>query len=200
MKAVERRYLSRRAQRHVIALVLVAATVSGCSRPNASNDPLPRPAPALTGAATVPRPIYESTGDSSELVRGLQVRARATASSKRVVYSQKVTLRDGQVLLAVAEFQVTNDLDLNVFVGSTILLASSPSSIAGREITAANGQNVTPAVHHGQQTKNGTYQAAASDVGVRYVNVVAWAAASNASTGDQIIVDRGYGRLSVLSW
>jgi len=104
------------------------------------------------------------------------------------------------VLLAVAEFQVTNDLNDNVFVGSTVLLATSPSSISGREVTAANGQNVTPAMHHGQQSKNGTYEATATDAGVRYVNVVVWAAASNALSGDQISVDPGYGRLSVLSW
>lgn len=147
-----------------------------------------------------PRPSYQNTGDDSELVRALPVKARATAASKRVVYSQEVTLREGEVLLAVAEFQVTNDLDVNVFVGSTVLLSTSPSSVSGREITAANGQNVTPATHHGQQSKNGTYQATATDAGVRYVNVVVWAAASNALSGDQISVDPGYGRLSILSW
>lgn len=183
----------------VVAVVLALAA-SGCSPPSPPDNPEPSPAHASTAPAPSSRPGHQNTGDDSELVHALPVRVRATAASKRVVYSQEVTLREGQVLLAVAEFQVSNKLDLNVFVASTVLLTTSPEAISGREITAANGQNVTPAMHHGQQSKNGTYQAAAADAGVRYVNVVAWAAASNASPGDQVSVDPGYGRLSVLIW
>jgi hypothetical protein len=183
----------------VVAVVLALAA-SGCSRPSTPDNREPRPARASAAAPPSSRPSYQNTGDDSELVHALPVKVGATAASKRVVYSQAVTLREGQVLLAVAEFQVTNNLDLNVFVGSTVLLTTSPEAINGREITAANGQNVTPAMHHGQQSKNGTYQATAADAGVRYVNVVAWAAASNALPGNQISVDPGYGRLSVLTW
>lgn len=132
-------------------------------------------------------------------MRGIAVLPTAVRAGKRVVFSEQVTLSEGQVLLAVAEFQTTNDLGLNVFVASQVLLTDQPDAVLGRAVTAANGENVTPQMHHGQQTKTGTYLVTASDVGPRYVNLVVWAAASQAGSGDILTVDQGYGRLSVVT-
>jgi len=143
---------------------------------------------------------YHQTADGSERVTSLPVLRSTADAGKRVVFSEEVDLDAGRVLLAVAELQTTNDLGINVFVGSQVILATSPSATAGREITAANGGNVTPDMHHGQQTKSGTYQTTAGDTGTRYVNLVVWAAAGRSGTGQQLSVDRGYGRLSVLIW
>jgi hypothetical protein len=55
-------------------------------------------------------------------------------------------------------------------------------------------------MHHGQQTKSGTYQTQASDRGTRYVNLVVWASSSRTTPGQRLTIDQGYGRLSVVSW
>lgn len=188
------------AKRFVVGLVLVPLMITACSKsdsPQDSTEPRPEQSSIPT---TGPRPTHLTTGAGSELVPALPVPARATASSRRVVYSQKVTLEEGQVLLAVAEYEVTNNLNTNIFVASMIVLTTEATSVTGRKITSANGQNVTPAMHHGQQTKNGTFQVTASDAGVRYVNLVAWSASTAATPGDAVVINPGYGRLSVLCW
>lgn len=146
------------------------------------------------------RPCRHDTGANSELVTHLPVDTFASDVNKRVVYSQKLELVEGQLLLAVAEVQMTNDLGYNVFVASQLLLAAGPDEVKGKEITAANGRNLTPDMHHDQQTRSGTYEVAGSDEGERYVNFVVWSAGSRASNGDLLTVDQGYGQLSVLAW
>lgn len=186
-------------RRVAVAMVSAATfvvTLSACSGAEQ--------APKVGGGATKPSasagPRHDSTGDRSELVSDIPVMTTATDAGKRVVYSQRIEVQEGQLLLAVTELQVTNDLPVNVFVGSQVLLAKSSTGVVGTEITAANGENVTPDMHHGQQTKSGTYEAVRVDAGTRYVNVVAWAAASGAAPGDALTVDAGYGRLSVVRW
>lgn len=146
------------------------------------------------------KPRRYETGRNSEVLGDLPVPTRATSKSKRVVYSQPVTLTEGQLLLATAEFQVTNDFGYNVFVASQIVLADQPGSTRGRPITAANGRNVTPDMHHDQQSKVGTYEATNGDTGSRYVNLVVWSAASQAQAADRLQIDAGYGDLSLLVW
>lgn len=184
--------------RRVLALGCAGAVLAAtaCSRAAETRDD---GSPSAPPATPVPH-AHSSTGNQSELVADLPVRTVAGNAGKRVIFSQQVVIRPGQVVLAIAEFQTTNDLGLNVFVGSQILLTKDATDVTGREITAANGENVTPDMHHGQQSKAGTYEALPSDAGVRYVNVVAWAAASRAGSGDVLAVDRGYGRLSVVRW
>lgn len=177
----------------LIGLVLVMA---GC---NSSTDP-PEDGGVGPIRTMAPEHDHRNTGHRSELIPDLPVLQTASPAGKRVVYSQEVDLTAGQVVLAVAEFQTTNDLGSNVYVGSQIVLAGSADDVRGLAVTAANGENVTPEMHHGQQSKSGTYQTLASDQGKRYVNLVAWAASSRTTPGQQLTVDQGYGRLSVVSW
>ena len=188
---------SHNPRRSFSAALLVAALVvalPACSSNEARDEHLPD---ELSPPA---RADHRTTGERSELVSDLPVLTSATSAGKRVIFSQEVTVREGLVLLAVAEFQTTNDLQVNVYVGSQVVLAERPTDVTGKGVTAANGENVTPDMHHGQQSKTGTYQTVPGDVGTRHVNVVAWAAASRAAPGDLLRLDLGYGRLSVLSW
>lgn len=181
----------------VMVLVVGAA---GCSEP--VDTPIDPPGDASRSPIRMVPPEHDhrNTGDRSELVTDLPVLRATSSVGKRVVFSQEVDVTAGQVLLAVAEFQTTNDLGSNVYVGSQILLVDSADDVRGQEVTAANGENVTPEMHHGQQSKSGTYEAQASDQGRRYVNLVVWAASSRTMPGQQLTVDQGYGRLSVVSW
>lgn len=195
----------RRALRTIVVAGVCAALVgcSGVDEGPIGDDPTTGPAGRRPAGGDDPgydKPTHHDTGDRSELVSVIPVGPTATNAGKRVLFSQRTQLQGGQILLAVAELQVTNDLDRNVFLGSQLVLADSATAVAGAEITPANGENVTPNMHHGQQTKSGTYAATSADAGVRYVNVVAWAAATGAASGDTLTVDAGYGRLSVLQW
>lgn len=183
------------AVRTLTCLVVIASLLAACT----SSDE-PRPDQRQTASSTYPRPERYETGPNSEVIKALPVPTTATSGSKRVVYSQQLTLSEGQVLLASAEFQVTNDLGYNVFVASQLILADDPSTTTGRPITAANGRNVTPDMHHDQQTKVGTHEVTKSDSGSRYVNLVVWSAASRALAADLLNVNPGYGDLSVLVW
>ena len=189
-----------------LALGCTLSVVTGCSpdtdRPPQTSPPSPPAASnrSLPPAGGVAAPQHRASIERAERVRRLPVLPAAARTGKRVVYSQPVDVHGGEVLLAVAEFQITNDLGVNVYVGSQIVLTDRPTDIQGSAVTAANGENVTPAMHHGQQTKTGTYQVAADTSGTRFVNLVAWGAASQATAGDVIRVDAGYGRLSVLTW
>ena len=119
-----------------------------------------------------------------------------------MLFSERLDLHEQQVLLATAEFQVTNQIDKNVLVASQLILGKRPDSITGVPVTPANGQNVTPAMHHGQQTKVGSILVGPTpaDSGVRYLNLVVWAAMTTWRPGDQIRMDRGYGRLTAVLW
>lgn len=186
-----------RTRRALVWGVVLSLLLGACSAPE---DTKSRDSTGGTGHYDRLRPVHRDTGNHSELVAQVSVVPRATEASKRVVYSQKLELAEGQVLLVVAEIQVTNDLGYNVFVASQLVLAGEPDDVKGKEITAANGRNLTPDMHHEQQTKSGTYEVASADEGPRYLNLVVWSAGSQASSGDVIAVDQGYGKLSVLVW
>lgn len=193
-----------------VVMVSLLASCTAHAQPSAGeNEAVSTPDPPETVSATHPpektppsysQPKRYETGRNSEAIAGLPVPTRATSKSKRVVYSQRLTLTEGQLLLATSEFQVTNDFGYNVFVASQIVLAKQPGATRGRAITAANGRNVTPGMHHDQQSKIGTYEVTNGDAGSRYVNLVVWSAASQARTADRLQIDAGYGDLSLLVW
>lgn len=181
------------------ALMLWSAT--GCSaRQQPHPIPMPTSAPAATPIDAVGQPEVSSSQYRSELVAEIEVLPTASGDGKRVLFSRQVEVGAGQVVLALAEFQVTNQIDRNVFVASQVVLSDRPDGVSGQPITPANGQNVTPDMHHGQQTKAGSVAADAGRAGVRYVNLVVWAAMTTAEPGDRLRIDRGYGRLTVMVW
>lgn len=135
-----------------------------------------------------------NTGNASELAASLDVQA-ATAT---VVFSLAVgDVLAGDLFLAVAEAQVTNDLGYNTMVTGYLVLAKAPTDTVGIEVTENNGTNVTPAMHHMAVVKAGTYQSP-SDFGARYLNMVCRAASTASKPGDRLQVDADYGRLSVI--
>lgn len=185
----------------LVALVLwPTASCSAPAAPEPEPSPVPTTAPAPLPNGTGGQPEVTATEHRGELVADLEVLPAASSKGKRVLFSQRVVVRPDDVVLALAEFQVTNQIDKNVLVASQLVLADRPDGVTGQPITPANGQNVTPDMHHGQQTKVGSVAADIERAGVRYVNLVVWAAMSTAQPGDRIRIDQGYGRLTVMLW
>lgn len=182
----------------------------GPSGPASSSAPGPTSGPTSDSAPATPVSPSASPPDAErqfrtsdhggELVSSLPIGKDASNTDKRVVFSEPLDAHAGQILMATAEFQVTNDLGVNVFVGSQIILADSPTDTAGTAITPANGENVTPDEHHGQQSKAGMLSIPPGAVRTRYVNLVVWSSATSADSGARLRVDQGYGKLSVVSW
>ena len=181
------------ARRISTAFALFATLLaSSCAEPE--NDP----PPAIdSGREPVGSRRLVRSADGAEKVSAIPVNPVAASSGKTVVLSEPLVVRKAGLLLVVAEFQVTNRIDANIFVGSQVVLARGPKDVTGRPVTEASGQNVTPDMHHGQQTRTGLFEATSADEGRRYVNLVVWAASSGATSKAGLVVDRGYCRLSV---
>lgn len=163
--------------------------------------------PACSGEPADPeverRPVsvqHDVTTGEAELLDTLPVLDQAVPEGKHVLLTQPLELVEGDVLLVTAEFQMTNDLGANVYVGSQLVLAEDASAVTGAGVGRAGGENITPDVHHGHQTRSATYQVTAADEGTRHVNLVVWAASSRAVSDWKLTVDRGYGQLSVVRW
>lgn len=135
---------------------------------------------------------HGNSGDASERAATLPM-----PTEKRVVFSVEVPdLAIGDVLIALGEIQVTNPYTYNAMLGSQVILADTPTATAGTEVTEAATTNITPAMHHYLMARVGSHVASRSDR--RFANLVAYASASLAQTGDALTVDNDYGRLAVL--
>lgn len=148
-------------------------------------------------APAQPRLDHQVTGNYSELVDTLPM----NPSAFQVVYSLPVAdIRDGDVIVALAEAEATNPHSYNAFVSGWLLLTDDPGAVNGIEISENSGFNITPQMHHGIVTKVGSVRPVGTDLGDRHVNVVMRAAASQAQEGDTLLVEQDYGRLTVLRW
>jgi hypothetical protein len=94
-------------------------------------------------------------------------------------------IKAGETIKALSEVEVTNDLvtkDANgdnvyhdVAVEATLVIATSPTATTGIEVAEAQGNFVTPQVHHWTFEKSGSYAATQTLTGPRYLNLVMWA-------------------------
>ena len=169
--------------------------------------PTPYALYAFSGAGMLKE--HTNTGHSSEKVTSIPIATNDLPPTFHVLYSQKLRdLKEREVLLVLSEWEATNDEAAkhndplyNVQMASYITLGDSPTDTTrseSREITEANGYNITPGMHHGVGTKVGTFVVPAALTGTKYVNVVVYAASSRASPGDTLTIMQEYGRLSVL--
>jgi hypothetical protein len=110
----------------------------------------------------------------------------------------------GSWIEALAEFQVTNDLDQQVGFFSKIILQSSTKldELGGLMITHSNGGNSThDSDHHHQITKAGFV--AVPDTKLDYNRVQLWCKAVWTATMDGSssgVVDLNYGQMCVRQW
>jgi hypothetical protein len=159
------------------------------------------PSPFASATAGPSTPQAYTTGDNGELVTTVEVSKPPAPYGRAVVYCLDLldAPRVGEVLQAIADLEVTNDLNIDVNVETHILLSSSCAGTDGVEIVESNGTNCTPAAHHCSPTRIGAITVPARHTG-RFVVLVALAQASQAEPGATIQVEQDYGRLSVLRW
>lgn len=139
------------------------------------------------------------TPAGAELIDTLPLRR---PDSALVVFSTRVDrLREGDLLMAFADMEVTNDCGYNIAIGTYITATTDSSSVErGPGIMAhANGFNVTPNMHHGVSTRTGALVITPELAGERWINLVAYAQSSDVSCSG-LRVERGYGQLVILHY
>jgi len=142
---------------------------------------------------------HTNTGDNSELVTSLLL-TNGSPYTGVVIFSQELqNVQEGEIIMVLCQFEATNDLGFNVMVASQVILADSPTTVQGIEITESRDFNISPAMHHGKIVEVGTISSP-ENYGTSYVNVIAYAASTKASTGNILKVEQDYGRLSVLRY
>lgn len=170
----------------VIALVLLALTPVGAA-----------------GIEVGPPQAYNS-GNASELVAALPVGRTGQPNPRTAIYCVDLLTPPlaGEVLLATADLEVTNDLPYRLLFTTQLLLVDAcDAATGGTEISEANGSNVDNVLHHATAARSGVLTDEA-DTTRRYVVLVAWATAWSPlwQPDDVVTVESDYGRLSVLRW
>lgn len=114
-----------------------------------------------------------------------------------VVYSLPVDVQAGDVIVATAEEEFTNNSPTtNAFCSTKIILGVSPTDTVGVNdgwISHDNGLNITPAVHHYTQRQTGMQQIAES--GAYHVNYIVYWDPDLTTAGT---IESHYGQLAVL--
>lgn len=142
--------------------------------------------------------FYARTGIDAELVDTLPINnPTPSVDTRRVIFRIPVYVQAGDLIESTGSFEVTsNESVLNVGVWSHIILTPDANGVSVSNtnwITPRNGRNCTPSMHHDTHVHAGSIIAPAS--GLFYVNFVAWAA--NTSASSLVTVERNYGHLDV---
>jgi hypothetical protein len=138
------------------------------------------------------------TGYQSEKLTRVFI-SNTLSYSFKTLYSVELSgVKSGDILDVSAVGELTNDLRLPVMLGSRIDLSSSPDADDYLDtILTGRSYNITHDMHHGVLPPliNSAYVFKA-DYATVYVNIVVWAAAYAAKSGDYLTVNQGYGRLT----
>jgi hypothetical protein len=147
---------------------------------------------------------HTNTGHFSEKIGHIPISSKGAPYLYYVLFSQQLTdLQIGDILVVLTEWEATNEHPTNVMMASYVTLADTAKDTtksANREITEANGFNITDNMHHGVGSKVGTYVVPSALTGTKYVNVVVYAATDwdQLSSDDTLKIEQDYGRLSVI--
>lgn len=157
----------------------------------------------ITGTNAAPTLHAYDSGSNSERVTRLPITKFGSPMKRTVV--QCVVLEKaptaGEIIQTTSDFQVTNDQGYLVHFANQTLLTDSCTNHQGLEITEGAGYNCDPPLHHCPVNRTGlmvmqgnTYR--------RFVVTVAWSTTTKPewTSGDYLVVQPDYGRLSVLRW
>lgn len=148
-----------------------------------------------------------TTRKGSELTDKLPIRRGTPASpyKMKVLLSVPVTLEAGDKIeaQAVAQCTLPPGIEYQVMVSEFLVLAASRDAVDGVPLSpSVPGPNADKFDHHEQMSSWGdsAEQGLVLPTGRRFVNFVGYAAASSARPGDKLVVNKGYGKLTVRHW
>ena len=118
-------------------------------------------------------------------------------NSKKVIYSILVPeLAVDDILILTSAFEVTNNNNINVMIGSDVRLSDSSNSVDGIILDRAYAFNVTPGMHHGVMMHARQYKVKKNCFN-KYINLVVWSASDEAIPGMKLVIEKGYGHLDI---
>lgn len=141
-------------------------------------------------------PAKTRYNNSTELQTQLQIKTDGTGIKS--LYSLKIdNLKSTDMVILLAQVEITNPQTYNVGIGRQLLACSSSSATTGSTITGipAVMENVTPDLHHG------VFQVQGIDTGrtgTIYYNLVGYAVYSSADGTKYVTVEAGYGGITAL--
>jgi len=118
-------------------------------------------------------------------------------NAKKVIYSipvSKLTVDD--ILVITSAFEVTNNNNIDVMIGSDVRLSDSSNSVDGIILDRAYTFNVTPGMHHSVMTHGRQYKVKENYFN-KYINLVIWSASDAALPGMKLAIEKGYGHLDI---
>lgn len=91
----------------------------------------------------------------------------------RVLYSIDVgSLAQNDVLVALSEFEVTNDTGVTQRTTAKLILTDSASSTTGTELSEDNDRNITPGMHHQARVKGAIKKFSSAQGANHFVNLL----------------------------
>lgn len=152
-------------------------------------------------------PELYQTGEAAELVDIIKVMGvnpktlKSLPNPKTVMFSQKLeNVKAGDIISQIAYGQVSNKNKFACMVCNHSVLARSPEDNNGfLELSEARGTNITYEINHEPWDDNFLYEFK-EDFKEVFVNVLMYSASQAAVPGNQLVVDKDYGRQAILLW
>jgi hypothetical protein len=183
-------------RRRAVTVGVGAALAIGLSRPSPGRAQGQRDGPPQF------RVDHYATPAGAELIATLPLTGLEYRYS--TLYSLKVpALRQGDVVQAHAQFQVSNGLGFSVMLAHAMVLhprrtivQHDPKQSKDQRLCEYAGQNITPEMEHGFRSLMGSF--AADEDGDAWVSVIVYAATMIPRPGQKLAVKKGYGGLRAI--
>lgn len=152
-------------------------------------------------------PELYQTGEAAEMVDIIKVMGvnpktlKSLPNPKTIMFSLKLKdIKKGDIIQQLAYGQVSNKNKFAcMFCYHTVLAQSSWDNVGFFELTEAKGTNITYEVHHEPWSDSFNYRFT-EDLFEVFVNVLVYSASQAAVPGNQLVVDKDYGRQSIMLW
>lgn len=139
--------------------------------------------------------MFEQIKSTTEKITSLPVPNVVQNSDKRVVYSVPITASAGDKMIFSFAGEVTNPYAYNMMLGRGAILSTADDSVLGTILLPFATENITPGEHHKIFGGAAMHSFAAAFSG--FLNIVIYAGADSALSGQAAPVEQGYGRLDV---
>jgi hypothetical protein len=118
--------------------------------------------------------------------------------SHQLVFQEVLTdVKAGDMLVAHADWECTTPYAYNLMVVTYISATETADHLLNPMIISEmNGRNIDLNIHHEQTARIGTL-IADKDYSQLYVNFVVYVASTQATSGNKLQVEQGYGRLTI---
>lgn len=116
----------------------------------------------------------------------------------RVVYSIKLeNVPENSILIYASSGEVSNETPKPMFLAWYIVISDSPINTNGVYVTRPHGFNISPNMHHGVFSENGSHLVT-ENITNKYLNVVLYGASGETNLDNESLkIEQNYGELNL---